>query len=193
MATPEPHRRPSPGRPTRTCSTRPAHLVAEIINGTLHTHPRRPAAPHARAASALGGKIGTPFDYDADGPGGWWIIDEPELHLGEEILVPRPRRMAPRAHGAVPDPPPTSPSRPTGCAKCSRHRQARSTASRSARRTPAQASATCGSSTRIERTLEVFELHEGHWLLIASAKDDEPVSIRPFDAITFSLADLWTD
>ena len=43
----------------------------------------------------------------------------------------------------------------------------------------------------IDRTLEVFELHDGQWLLIASAKDDDPVSIRPFDAITFSLGDLW--
>ena len=65
----------------------PAHRVAEIIDGTLHTHPR-PAMPHARASSSLGVKIGGPFDYDAGGPGGWWIIDEPELHLGEEIVVP---------------------------------------------------------------------------------------------------------
>ena len=42
-----------------------------------------------------------------------------------------------------------------------------------------------------DRTLEAFELHDGQWLLIASAKDDEPVSIRPFDAIAFSLGDLW--
>ena len=41
-----------------------------------------------------------------------------------------------------------------------------------------------------DRTLEAFELHEGQWLLIESAKDDDPVSIRPFDAITFSLGDL---
>ena len=40
-------------------------------------------------------------------------------------------------------------------------------------------------------TFEAFDLHEGQWLLIASAKDDESVSIRPFDAITFSLGDLW--
>ena len=40
-------------------------------------------------------------------------------------------------------------------------------------------------------TLEAFELHDGQWLLIASAKDDDPISIRPFDAITFSLGDLW--
>ena len=41
-----------------------------------------------------------------------------------------------------------------------------------------------------DRTLEAFELHDGQWLLIASAKDVEPVSIRPFDAITFILGDL---
>ena len=42
-----------------------------------------------------------------------------------------------------------------------------------------------------DRTLEAFELREGEWVLIGSAKDDEPVSIRPFDAVTFSLGDLW--
>ena len=41
-----------------------------------------------------------------------------------------------------------------------------------------------------DRTLEAFDLHEGRWFLIASAKDDDPVSIRPFDAITFSLTRL---
>jgi len=39
--------------------------------------------------------------------------------------------------------------------------------------------------------LEAFGRREGQWVLIATAKDDEPVSIRPFDAITFSLGDLW--
>ena len=42
-----------------------------------------------------------------------------------------------------------------------------------------------------DRTLEAFELRDGEWVLIACAKDDEPVSVRPFDAITFSLGDLW--
>ena len=50
-----------------------------------------------------------------------------------------------------------------------------------------------GADDPIERTLEAFELHEDQWLLIASANDDDPVSIRPFDATTFCLADLWTD
>lgn len=47
----------------------PAHQVAEILDGTFYTN-THPPMPHARASSALGGKIGTPFDYDARGPGG---------------------------------------------------------------------------------------------------------------------------
>ena len=42
-----------------------------------------------------------------------------------------------------------------------------------------------------DRTLEAFELRKGEWVVIGTAKDDEPVNIRPFDAITFSLGDLW--
>ena len=38
-----------------------------------------------------------------------------------------------------------------------------------------------------DRTLEGFELRDAEWVLIGWAKDDEPVSIRPFDAVAFSL------
>ena len=87
----------------------PAHQVAEIINGTLYTHPR-PAVPHTRASSVLGRKIGAPYDDEVGGPGGWWIHDEPELHLGDDILVPdlagwRRERM-PEARHRVRDPAP---------------------------------------------------------------------------------------
>ena len=43
------------------------------------------------------------------------------------------------------------------------------------------------------RMLEVFELREGHWLLLATFVDDAPVSLQPFDAITFSLGSLWPE
>lgn len=43
----------------------------------------------------------------------------------------------------------------------------------------------------LAHTLETFELEQGHWVLIAALAEDEPVSVEPFDAITFSLADLW--
>jgi len=65
----------------------PEHLVAEVIDGELYTHPR-PAAPHAEAASVLGMDIGSAFHRGRGGPGGWIILIEPELHLGADILVP---------------------------------------------------------------------------------------------------------
>ena len=167
----------------------PAHLVAEVIDGTLSTQPR-PAMPHARASSVLGRRIGGPFDDDIAAPDGWWIIFEPELHLNENILAP-------------------------DLAGWRRERMPKYPVSAYATLAPDWVCELLSGSTRrldlhekhpiyaregvpclwlvdpTDRTLEAFELHDGQWLLIASAKDDEPVSIRPFDAITFSLGDLW--
>ncbi|MGE0682703.1 MAG: Uma2 family endonuclease, partial [Candidatus Binatia bacterium] len=67
----------------------PDILIAEILDGELITSPR-PASPHARAASVLIQDVG-PFDRQTGGPGGpggWWILFEPELHLDADILVP---------------------------------------------------------------------------------------------------------
>jgi len=58
----------------------PEHLCGEIIAGTLYVVPR-PAPPHANAASVLGGELNGSFQRARGGPGGWWILDEPELHL----------------------------------------------------------------------------------------------------------------
>jgi hypothetical protein len=44
---------------------------------------------HGRAAaSALGEELGPPFKRGRGGPGGWILLFEPELHLGEDIVVP---------------------------------------------------------------------------------------------------------
>jgi Uma2 family endonuclease len=79
----------------------PEHKVAEILDGELFLSPR-PASRHSVASSRLGVILGT-FDGSQDGRGGWWILDEPELHFGEDVVVPdlagwRRERMA-----AVPD------------------------------------------------------------------------------------------
>ena len=167
----------------------PAHRVAEIVDGTLYTHPR-PAPPHAVASSSLAGDLSSPFQFGRGGPGGWWIIFEPELHLGEDILVPdlaawRRERMA-----ELPDTAYFTLAPDWVC----------EVLSASTRRLdlhgkrPVYAREGVGHLWLVDpadRTLEAFELHDGQWLLIASAKDDDPVSIRPFDAITFSLGDLW--
>ena len=67
----------------------PERFIAEIVDGELTTAPR-PSFPHARAVSIISRQL-DPFDQGSggsDGPGGWWILFEPELHLGADILVP---------------------------------------------------------------------------------------------------------
>lgn len=65
----------------------PKHLVGEILHGELIVSPR-PGPNHTHASSDLGMLIGSPFRFGRGGPGGWRILDEPELHLGEDVLVP---------------------------------------------------------------------------------------------------------
>src|ERR1044071_1014262 len=65
----------------------PANQIAELIDGVLRVSPRR-AKPHALAASALGGELIRPFRRGRGGPGGWFILHEPELHFDADVLVP---------------------------------------------------------------------------------------------------------
>src|SRR6185436_9693410 len=97
----------------------PEHLVAEILYGELYASPR-PAPRHADASSGLGGALRGPFDRGRGGPGGWRILDEPESHLGRDVVVPDiggwRRERLPQLPAAA-----FFPSHPTGSAKCSRH------------------------------------------------------------------------
>lgn len=60
----------------------PEHQRAEIIDGTLYVLPR-PAPRHANAATVLAGELNGAFQRGRGGPGGWWILFEPELQLVE--------------------------------------------------------------------------------------------------------------
>ena len=167
----------------------PEHMVAEIIAGTLYTQPR-PAMPHARASSIIGVELGGPFDRGRGGPGGWWIIDEPELHLGEDILVPD---LAGWRRETMPEFSDAAYCTVTPDWVCK-------VVSSSTRRIDLHEKRPTYARERVQhlwfvdpvaRDLEAFELRDGEWVLIATAKEDDPVSIPPFDAITFSLGDLW--
>ena len=169
----------------------PPNMVAELVNGALHLQPR-PRARHGFASSRLGARINSDFDFGDDGPGGWWILDEPELHLGDDVVVPdlagwRRERMPEFPDTAFIDLAPDwvcevlSPGT----------RQFDLTEKRSL-------------YLREEvrhlwfvdpnaRTLEAFELKDGTWSLITALKDDDPVSVPPFDAIEFPLSALWPD
>ena len=190
MAQSAAHEHASPRRATyQDVLDAPVHRVAEIVDGTLYTHPR-PAPPHAVASSYLGDELVGPFGKGRGGPGGWWIIDEPELHLGEDIVVPdlagwRRERMA-----QLPDTAYFALAPDWVC----------EVLSASTRRLDLHGKRPVYAREAVrhlwlvdptDRTLEAFELRDGEWVLIASAKDDDPVGVPPFDAVTFSLGDLW--
>lgn len=66
----------------------PENVVSEIVDGGLVATPR-PLYRHGLAFSALGAMIVPPYQFGrGGGPGDWWILDKPEVHLGEHVLVP---------------------------------------------------------------------------------------------------------
>ena len=169
----------------------PPHKVAEVIAGTFHTHPR-PAMRHAWASSRLGGRLDGPFNPGAGGPGGWWIIDEPELHLAADIVVPD---LAGWRRETMPEYPDAAYCTIAPDWVCE-------VLSPSTRRLDQGEKRDLNAREGVRhlwfvdpdaRTLEAFELREGHWLLLATLIDDVPVSLPPFDAITFPLDALWPE
>ena len=167
----------------------PAHMVAEVVEGALYTHPR-PAPLHALASSSLGVELGSPFQKGRGGPGGWWIIDEPELHLGEDILVPD---LAGWRRERMPDFPDTAFVTLAPDWVCEVLSPSTRDLDRHGKR-PVYAREGVAHLWFIDpeaRDLEAFELRNGEWVLIATARNDDPVSIPPFEAISFPLNALW--
>jgi hypothetical protein len=64
----------------------PENMTAELVDGGLFLSPQ-PAGPHNRFSSALGMDIGSTYDRGRGGPGGWWLIDEPEIHFAVNVRV----------------------------------------------------------------------------------------------------------
>jgi Uma2 family endonuclease len=67
----------------------PEGLTGEILDGRLYARPC-PSGPHGRASSSLGYELLGPFQKGRGGLGGWWIIDQPELHFIQDVEVAVP-------------------------------------------------------------------------------------------------------
>jgi Uma2 family endonuclease len=167
----------------------PDELVAEIADGELFTSPR-PSPRHARVSSSLGGELHRPYDRGRGGPGGWIILDEPELHLDENVLVPdlagwRRERMPTLPETAWIE---VAPDWVCEVISASTARLDR------VHKLPLYAKFRVGHLWLIDpspRTLEVYELDQGGWRLLSSHGDDDSVQVEPFDAIPLELASLW--
>jgi len=166
----------------------PEHKVAEILDGEIFLSPR-PAPKHAVAASRLSRVLG-PFDDDPGGPGGWWILDEPELHFGDQIVVPDLAGWRRERLPAMPDEvfftlPPDwvcevlSPS----TERIDRGRKLR---------IYAEAGVPHAWFVKpTDRSFQVMRLRDGAWTIVGVWEDEARVRVEPFEAIELELARLW--
>jgi len=168
----------------------PANMVGELLGGVLYTQ-ARPAPKHARASSKLGVKIGGSFDGDDSEVGGWIILDEPELHVSGDVIVPdlagwRRERMTVLPDTAyfelVPD---------WVCEVLS------PSTMRLDKMEKRAAYAAMGVTwlwhvDPVAQTLEAFTLRDGQWLLTHARAGDDTCDVPPFDAVPFGLGALWT-
>ncbi len=169
----------------------PEHLVGEILDGDLFALPR-PSPRHALAASGLGGALFETFGRPGGGepPGGWWILDEPELHLGADILVPdiagwRREKMASLPEKAYFDLAPD-----WACEVVSPATEAID------RGRKMEVYAREGMSSLwlvnpVHRTLESYRLVASRWTLLATFVGDQAVKAEPFAAVALDMSRWW--
>ena len=167
----------------------PDHVVGEILDGELIVSPR-PAARHALAASVLGHHLVGPFQLGSGGPGGWWILDEPELHLGQDVLVPDLAGWRRERMPKVPDVVAFELAPDWTCEILS----------------PSTTRIDRGIKTDLyrrygvpyywivdadARTVEAYGLADDRYALLARVSGAGPVSLPPFPDLAFAPASLW--
>jgi Uma2 family endonuclease len=171
----------------------PDTKVAEIIDGDLVTSPR-PASPHAHAAAVMGSDLMSLFHGDPGnpaGPGGWWLLPEPELHLGADVLVPdwagwRREHMARMPHV------PFFTQRPDWACEVLSPSTARVDRGRKMAIYARECVPHLWLVDPLLQTLEIFALDEaGRWIVLAAHGGDEVVRAAPFGDVELALTRWW--
>lgn len=170
----------------------PANTVAEIIDGVLHVNPR-PAVPHTVAASALGAELLPPFLRGRGGPGGWVILDEPELHLGPDpdVLVPDLAGWRRTRMPEIPEEKPYFTLAPDWICEVLSPSTA---AVDRAGKLPIYAREGVGHAWLVDpllKTLELLRLDGPTWRLVGTWRDEQIVRAEPFAELALELAALW--
>lgn len=132
------------------------------------------------------------FKKRAEGPGGWIILFEPELHLAEDVLVPdlagwRRERL------------PTVPAEPFATVSpdwvCEILSPSTAKIDR-AEKLPAYARHSVSHVwllDPLQRTLEAFRLGDAHYVLLGVHADEQTVNVPPFERLDLKLAAIWAD
>lgn len=169
----------------------PDHVVGEILDGELHVSPR-PAPRHALTSSVIGVEIGSPFHGGRGGPGGWWILDEPELHFERDVVVPdlagwrreRMPKLPEEAYFSI---------APDWVCEVLSPKTARIDRLKKLRIYARELVRHAWLVDPLEQTLEVLRLEREHWSIVTVAGASEAVRAEPFEAIELDLSRLWAD
>ncbi len=167
----------------------PPHVVAEIVGGVLAQSPR-PRPRHSVATAALAHELAGPFQKGNGGPGGWVFLTEPELHFGEDVVVPDLAAWRRERLPALPDTAFLSVAPDWLCEVLSPATE------RFDRGKKRQVYARAGVAhlwllDPVSQVLEAFILTGGQWLLVETANGVDQVRAPPFEVITFAMADLF--
>ena len=166
----------------------PDRFIAEIVHGELYATPRQ-APRDSHAALVLISLLGEAFHTGRHGPGGWILLIKPEVHLGNDVLVPdlagwRRERVPklPEGHMTLaPD---------WICEVLSASTEALDRG----KKLPVYAREGVGHAwlvDRLRQTLEVLGLDSGRWIELAACEGRVAVRAPPFDAIALELGALW--
>lgn len=167
------------------------NVVGELVLGTLHVSPR-PAMRHGRAAVRIGFDLVGPFDrgHGSGGPGGWWIQPEPELQLGEDVVVPDLGGWRREHVPVLPDVAAMTTAPDWVCEILSPKTAAWDRATKMPRYVEAGVRHPWLVDP-IARTLEVYAAHDSRWVVLGVHANDEHVRAAPFDAVALDLAPWW--
>lgn len=167
----------------------PDNFVAEMFDGDLYASPR-PAIPHAHAASVLGAVLLDAFHLGRSGPGGWLVLYEPELHFGNDVLVPDLAAWRRERLPVAPDDAYITLAPDWICEVLSPSTEDIDR-SKKLRIYAREGVAHAWLLDPLRETLEVLALESGRWTLLASYEGRVGVRAVPFDAIELALGALW--
>lgn len=169
----------------------PCTVKGEILDGELYVHPR-PRPRHARAIGYLGRHLGGAFDYDDDGPGGWWIVPEPGINLPGSPEV-SPDLAGWRRTNMPALPPEGEPFRQVPDWVCEVLSPSNARYDRAVKQ-PFYARMGVAWLWLVdsrEQTIQVSELVDGHWMIRSVCSSEPAVRLPPFEQLELPLGNLW--
>ena len=169
----------------------PENKVAEILEGELVLSPR-PALPHAAAQAAIQSTLWMRFDDGERGPTGWIVVTEPELHLGDAIVVPDVAAWRRQRLPALPNRPWLDLAPDWVCEVLSPSTE-RNDRGRKLRAYAAAGVTHAWLVKPSQRSLEVLRLRDGAWTIVGLWEESAVVRVEPFEAIELALERLWVD